>query len=242
MDLVSIIIPVFNGINYTLQCIKSILEHSCLHFELIIVDNGSTDSTVKVLQSFSEVQLISNSENLGFAAGCNQGIDRARGSFLLLLNNDTIVGHSWLENLLSCLNSHAEIGLVGPRSNYSATTGIPNLSFSTVDEIHKFMERFNRPDPGKWFEVQWLPGFCLLFRRELIDTIGLLDRSYSYGFMEDVDFCLSAKRAGYRSICAGDTFVYHYGSRTFIGNSLDQQQIYDDNAALFNKKWKSFIK
>ncbi|MHB1421367.1 MAG: glycosyltransferase family 2 protein [Bacillota bacterium] len=242
MDMVSIIIPVYNGLNYTRQCIRSILDYTEPHFELIVVDNGSTDSSAKVLRSFSEVQLISNTTNLGFAAACNQGIDAAKGKYLLLLNNDTLVGRYWLENLLDCLESHPGIGLVGPHSNFSATTGIPDLSFSATDEIFDYMEDYNDSDPGKWFEVQWLPGFCLLFKKDLVEIIGLLDQSYCYGFMEDVDFCMRAQQAGYRTVCAGDTFVYHYGSRTFMGNNLDHQQILKDNSAIFQTKWKGYVK
>ncbi len=240
MATVSIIIVAWNGLTNTKLCLKSIIRHTTQPYELILVDNGSRDSTGRYLSRIPGAKVIRNRENHGFAGGCNHGIRQATGDLILLLNNDTIVTPHWLNNLTTCLEHDPTIGLVGPRSNYAAVTGIPDLQLNSWEEIEIFATRFNRPDPAKWLTVaDWLPGFCLLIRREVFQRVGLLDEEFKFGFLEDVDFCRRAQQAGYRLACAGDTFVYHFGSRTFIKNNLDLGEIWEANHRLYNRKWST---
>ena len=115
--LTSIVILTRNQLPYTQMCLQSIRDRTDEPYELIVVDNGSTDGTVEFLRSQAGVRLIENPDNRGFPAGCNQGIDAAEGEHVLLLNNDTIVTTGWLDRLLRVLYSDPQIGLVGPCAN-----------------------------------------------------------------------------------------------------------------------------
>jgi glycosyltransferase involved in cell wall biosynthesis len=123
--LVSMVILTCNQLEYTRKCLDSILKHTQRPFELIIVDNGSTDGTVQFLESEilrnchdARVKIIKNNENKGFAGGNNQGMAAASGDYVLLLNNDVVVTPGWLDRMLSCAEKRPEIGIIGPRSNY----------------------------------------------------------------------------------------------------------------------------
>ena len=237
--MVSIIILTFNQLSLTRICLNSIRKHTKHPYELIMVDNASSDGTVDYLKKIKGAKLILNPENKGFARGVNQGIRIARGDFILLLNNDTIVAAHWLDNLLKCINSQEQIGIVGPRTNYAggAQGGIIG-DFSGLEKIERFSRRFNQTDPGKWFEVELIVGFCMLLRREVIDRTGLFDEGYQFGMFEDNDYCRRALAQGFRLVCAGDTFVYHIGSPSFQKNNLNMALIFGRNKKRFEEKWQ----
>lgn len=238
--LTSIIILTWNGLYYTKKCISSIKRFTNVPYELIFVDNGSKDGTPSFLKTVQQAQVILNQHNLGFARGCNQGIAIAKGNNLLLLNNDTIVTPYWLRNMIACLYSRPDIGLVGPCSNYVGSGNQIPVSYKNMQELIAFAGQFNRPDPSRWREhnAYWLSGFCLLTRREVVDRVGLFDEQFIYGGWEDVDYSLRVTAAGYKLYVAGDVFIYHYGSRTFTGNNLSLPNVMQHNAILFDKKWK----
>ena len=115
----SIIILTYNQLEYTKICIESIRKFTNPDsYEIIIIDNNSTDGTINWLKTQEDVTVIYNNENLGFPKGCNQGIKIAKGDNILLLNNDTIVTPNWLSNMNKALWSSKEIGAVGTVSNY----------------------------------------------------------------------------------------------------------------------------
>ena len=118
---VSIIILTWNQLALTKECLASIERHTPEAHEIILVDNGSTDGTLPWLKEQvggrENYVLIANSENLGFSKGCNQGIEAARGTDILLLNNDTVVTPNWLDGLMECLHSAPDVGIVGPMTN-----------------------------------------------------------------------------------------------------------------------------
>ncbi len=233
--MISIIIPVFNQLHLTRNCLASIKKHTGLPYEIIIVNNGSTDKTKAVMGRLPGIKLISNTKNMGFAYACNQGIKQASGKYVVLLNNDTIVSRSWLDNMISCLDSSPQIGIVGPLSNFVAGRQLvkgPGLKrYNFGDGV------MNVREPAKWFEVDFLSGFCMVLKRELINKIGLLDERFNIGSFEDNDYCLRALQGGYRLMVAGDTFIYHLGSQTFRGNRIDDRKVGERNRSLFNQKW-----
>lgn len=237
--MVSIIIPVFNQLHLTRNCINLVQEYSEGNYEIIIINNGSTDRTKKVLSRIKNIQVMHNQQNEGFSKGCNKGIIRARGNLVLLLNNDTLVGPNWLSNMKKCIESHPQIGMVGPRSNFVG--GLQLIKGPRQEVQLDFARKFNQHDPQKWFDIDFLSGFCLLIKREVIDRIGLLDERFEIGSYEDNDYCTRALRAGYRLICAGDTFVYHLGSQTFKGNRMNDVKIGAENHKKYIEKWGSII-
>lgn len=235
--LTSIVVVAHNQLAYTRRCLESVRRFTDVPYALVLVDNGSTDGTLEYFRSLGPAALIRNEINLGFAPAANQGIRAASSRTVLLLNNDTVVTHNWLRNMLACLESDPTIGLVGPRSNYAAHTWIP-VCYRTLEELHAFAREFCRPDPSRWFEVRrWLSGFCLLVRRKVFEKVGLLDERFVLAGEEDVDFSIRARRAGFRLFCAGDAFVHHYGERTRRIVLVDWQEVDRLNRRLFREKW-----
>jgi O-antigen biosynthesis protein len=240
--LTSIIILTFNQLEYTKKCVKSIRKHTPEDHEIIFVDNGSTDGTVKWLNALmrenSNYRLIENKLNLGFAKGCNQGIDASRGEFLLLLNNDVVVAEGWLAGLLDCLSHAPESGIVGPMTNnISGPQQVTDDGYRSVDYLDKYTAKFREQYHHRRIPLRRIVGFCMLFQRTLAEHIGLLDESFGTGNFEDDDYCLRAALEGYRNYIAGDVFIHHYGSRSFIGNKIDYGATISGNRKIIDKKW-----
>jgi GT2 family glycosyltransferase/predicted Zn-dependent protease len=239
---VSIVILTFNQLKYTRKCVESIQRCTPQAHEILFIDNGSTDGTVKWLRQLvrkhENYKLIENGKNLGFARGCNQGMKASTGENILLLNNDVIVTKGWLSGMLQCLKSAPEVGIVGPMTNsISGPQKVPGADYPSIDHLEEFVRSFRGRNKGRRIEVRRIVGFCMLFRRELMETIGLLDEEFGSGNFEDDDFCLRATLKGFRNFIAGDVFVHHYGSRSFIGNKINYTDALSRNRKIFQKKW-----
>lgn len=244
---VSIIVLTFNELKYTKMCLDSLVKYTGIPFELIIVDNGSTDGTGDYLKQFRSVikdcplcmdyRTIFNRKNRGFAAGNNQGIRVSTGRYVVLLNNDTVLTPNWLVNLVYCGECISSSGIIGPRTNAVASKQLIEVSYKDLEEMQRFARSFNRTDSSRWFQVDRLSAFCFVIKREVIDSIGLLDERFQIGIAEDDDYCIRARKAGYLLYCAGDTFIHHFRSRTFIGNGIDRERIGRINHQKLKKKW-----
>jgi len=213
---VSIIIPTFNQWEYTKQTIESIKEYTDFNYEIIIVDNASTDNTIKELKNYTEVKVISNKENLGFPKAINQGILKATGDYLLLLNNDVVVTKGWLDRMLNVINSNKEIGIVGPISN--SVSGVQldkEAKYKDIEEMHKYAKKVSKKNKGKILAFQRVAFLCTLIKKDVINQIGGLDERFTPGNFEDDDFCLRAQIVGFKTIVATDVFIHHYGSVSF---------------------------
>lgn len=234
MSKTSIIIPTYNGRQLLKDCIYSIKRYTEEPYEIIVVDNGSTDGTVDFCRQ-EGITFISLANNLGFPAACNKGLKIATGDTLLLLNNDVIVSQNWLGNMLGCLNSSADIGIVGPLTNYASGRQQIEMPYTNVDEM---AQQLNEPDSEKWIQVERIVGLCFLFKRELMDQIGLLDERFSPGHFEDDDYCYRAREAGYTFRIAGDVFVFHHGSASFSKQSASKvESLIENNRQKFMDKW-----
>jgi len=219
-ETVSIIIPAYNQLEYCLQCVESVQANTRLPYKLILVDNGSTDGVTEYFDTIPDATVIHSPTNVGFAAGVNLGLAQAVGH-VVLLNSDTIVPQDWLVPLLEALQQADNIGLVGPMSNnVSGHQQIDGLTLSGQEEINEYAAQLRNANRGNIREATRLVGFCLLIRDTVIQQLGLFDESYGIGNYEDDDYCLRARQAGYRLIIAEDAFVFHYGSRTFLGMGL----------------------
>lgn len=234
---VTIIIAAFNALKYTKLCLQSIKEYTPPGYELILVNNGSTDGTKEYFAQVAGARVINNEQNLGFAAGYNRGIEAAKTNFILMLNNDCIVSHNWLTNMLECCCSDPGIGIVGPRANSVPGRQRVEREFGNIEQFHAYTADYNCPDSNKWFPVATLSGFCFLFRKEVPARIGLFDETFGIGTFEDADYCVRARLAGFKLFCAGDVFLYHFSHRTFMENQLNLQEIYRYNKYLFEQKW-----
>ena len=244
---VSIIILNKDLLFCTKQLIESIRQYTPKNsYEIIVVDNGSQDGSVKWLQQQKDVRLICNKENAGFPKGCNQGMEIAKGEEIMLLNNDTVVTKNWLVNLRKALYSHPSVGAVGPVTNHCSNSqqiDIPYPNENTpeaMNAMQRFAEAYNQSDSRKWHKWMMLVGFCMLFKREVYEKIGGMDEAYSPGNYEDDDYSLRIRKAGYEILLCKDTFIHHFGSSTFrklTNNLLGKQKTEYDNYMLRNEEY-----
>ncbi|PAB60662.1 bifunctional glycosyltransferase family 2 protein/class I SAM-dependent methyltransferase [Anaeromicrobium sediminis] len=234
----SIIILTFNQLNYTKLCIDSIRKYTDKDtYEIIVVDNHSTDGTVQWLKEQEDIQAIFNEENLGFPKGCNQGIEIAKGDNILLLNNDVIVTPNWLTNLNKCLYSSNDIGAVGAISNYASNYQTIKANYKTNEDMIEFAERNNVSNKDAWEERLRLIGFCMLIKKVVIEKVGLLDERFSPGNFEDDDYSFRMKKAGYRLMLCKDVFIHHFGSVSFNKNRGEFNNLLSLNKKKFEEKW-----
>ncbi len=241
-DKISIVIPAFNQLSYCRECIDSIFAATPPDlYELVLVDNGSTDGVSSYFDGVPGARVIHAPENLGFAGGVNLGLRGVQGH-ALVLNSDTVTPRGWLERLRDALLSDPAIGMVGPRgNNVSGSQLIPGLQFNTYEEVNSFADKLARDNAGKLRYAARLVGFCMLIRKEVLAQVGLFDDAYGVGNFEDDDYCVRVLRAGYTLAVADDAFVFHYGGRTFSGMGLTDERfaaLMAANEALFHQKLK----
>lgn len=240
--LVSIVILTFNQLEYTKECVKSIKRHTPQPHEIVFVDNGSTDGTVQWLRQHvpdgGEHIIIENGRNLGFAKGCNQGIEASSGEYVLLLNNDVVVTENWLAGLLDCLKHAPDAGIVGPMTNnISGPQKAVDAGYGSLDRLEEYACAFRDKYSNRRIPLRRIVGFCMLFRRTLVEKIGLLDERFGSGNFEDDDYCLRAALEGFKNYVAGDVFIHHHGSVSFVGNKIDYGSAMAKNRDLFSSKW-----
>lgn len=230
---VSIIIVTWNALDFIKQCFASIKKYTD-DYELIVVDNGSQPDTVNWLKKQVGIITIFNFENRGFAAGNNQAIKIAKGRYVLLLNSDTVVTKGWLPRLIKSIDENDRIGIVGPYSNYCDGDQHVSVCYSSIEEMHAFARDFNRQEK----ETYHISGFCMMMKRKTMNKLGLFDESFKFGNFEDMDYCIRARRAGFK-LKVANCFILHFGSRSFIANRdrLDLRQVYHENFKILEKKW-----
>lgn len=248
--LASIVIPVCNGVGFTRQCAESIMDSTRVPFELIFVDNGSTDGTREYLAALAagragegacnRVLVLRNEQNLGFGPACNQGMAEAMGDYVVLLNNDTVVTDGWLERMAEAAERDGRVGLVGPRSNYvvgpQMIEGVPYAP-GDMEGMRQFAARLAREERGRGFFAPRAIGLCLLIKRQVLDRVGGFDPRFGIGNCEDDDLSLRALLAGYAIWVAGDVFVHHHGSRTFRALGVDYRSLGRRNLSRLLAKW-----
>jgi GT2 family glycosyltransferase len=220
----SIVIPVFDHLDLTRDCLDGIRKHTDVEHEIIVVDNGSTDGTAGFLRD-SQVRTVTNQENLGFPKAVNQGVMAAGGEFVCLLNNDVKVQEHWLEPLLEAISTDRRAGVAGPlQVGTGGTVWHAGTAFGPDDHptlarrpFHIFMG-YSQDDPliGQPREYPAMNFGCCLIRNSIFEEIGLLDdETFVFpGIYEDVDWCLRARKAGYRCLYRPDSRVLHDASQT----------------------------
>lgn len=239
--LTSIVIVTHNQLQHTHACVESIRHLTDEPYELIFVDNASTDGTPEYLESIPGATVFRNAENRGFPAAVNQGIETSRGEQVLLLNNDTVVTTGWLRRMLAALHEDESIGLVGPLSNnVSGEQQIP-VPYDDPAALDGFAWELSQANGGRRTDTDRLVGFCLMIKRAVIDAVGGLDEQFGIGNFEDDDFCRRAQQAGFRSVIAHDTFVHHVGGATFRGAGVDFAALMEENRRKYEAKWSTVI-
>ena len=217
-NLVSIVIPNWNGKRFLAGCLDSIREQTYQALETYIVDNGSKDGSVEFLQeSYPEVKLICYEQNTGFAPAVNAGIRESKGDYIALINNDTIVDKHWVESLAAVLDEREELGSVGCKM----------LAYDNPEILDGVGDGYRRgglpgrighgeKDLGLFDKPRYILGACggaAMYRRTLFNDIGLFDDDF-FAYLEDVDMALRAQSAGYKCLYVPEAKIYHLGCGT----------------------------
>nr|BFE95851.1 glycosyltransferase family 2 protein [Pseudomonas brassicacearum subsp. brassicacearum] len=232
----------YNNLNLTIQCVNSILRNTTWpNYQLIVVDNGSEDGTGDYLERLRQevptAKVILNPDNRGFAAANNQGLREADGDILLLLNNDTVVPDGWLDPLVRHLRDPS-IGLVGPVTNAVGNEAKIEVSYTDIQQMQDFFQTaIPKPTRGSRSISRCSPCFCVAFRRGILEEVGYLDEAFSIGMFEDDDYSRRVQAAGYRTVCAEDAFIHHYGQASFrkLIASGEYQALWDKKTRRISK-------
>ncbi|HEX7023099.1 MAG TPA: glycosyltransferase family 2 protein [Trueperaceae bacterium] len=246
--LVHIVIVNWNGATQTLRCIAALRNLTYPNFRIVVVDNGSADDSVDVIRHQApDVALLVSSHNLGFAGGNNLGIRHAleaHADFVWLLNNDTVVDPHSLDGMVQEAASDERIGIVGSRLYFMKEPerlqayGGGTVSFRTGSTHHV---RTRVPDE----KLDYITGASMLISSRLAEAIGLLDDSYFF-YWEDADYCLRARKAGWRLVVAPQSKVWHDVAASVRGGSPQQYYLFATNSVRFFQRhaphaWASIL-
>lgn len=241
--LVSILVPCCGQIEYTRLCVPLLLRHSRRPCELIFADVGSLDGTPDYLDGVAAaapvpVEVVHAAAEADFEQACTECLRRARGRFVVWLNNDTLVPEAWLQQLVALVTMSPDVGMVGPMSNYAPLpqrvgrvpyrlrpTGASRAGMGDgagrvlpdLEAVDRFAREWREQHRGQWFEVERLGAFCLLLKREVLDKVGLFEEGAAPGVFDANAVSWKVRHAGYRLACCRDLFVHHFGSRVAAG-------------------------
>ncbi|MBI5058340.1 glycosyltransferase [candidate division KSB1 bacterium] len=236
----SIIIPCYNRVELTRECIESICANDpAANFEVIFVDNGSADDTVAMLKAIEgDVKLLRFSSNLGFAAACNAAARLAEGRFLVFLNNDTRPQSGWLDALMSCAKRHEHVGAVGGLLTYpDGTVQHAGLAFNDRKIPYHVFQNFRPDHPAVNTErrMNAVTAACMLVPNSVFAQLDGLDQGYVNGF-EDVDFCLRLQEAGLACYYTPECKVVHHEESSPGRKDHDRE-----NLERFTQKWANKV-
>jgi len=217
--LVSVIVVNWNGKAYLEECLNSLRHQTFSDFEVIVVDNGSTDGSFEYLQSHSPEfgHLLRNEENVGFARGNNQAIRVAKGKYIALLNNDARADSHWLEELLRAAEEDGRVGMLASKIYLQGSSKI-------IDNVGHliYMDGLNRGrgrlevDQGQFDkeeEILFPSGCAALYRREMLEEIGLFDEDF-FAYGDDTDVGLKGRLAGWKCLYVPEAIVHHRYSQS----------------------------
>ncbi len=226
---VDIIVCVHNAPEDVTRCLQSVLEHTLPPYSLILVDDGSDEETQEYLKAFADSQgarLIRHEQAKGYTCAANAGLRVSEAPWAILLNSDTIVTPYWIDRMMVCALSQANIGLVGPLSNTASWQSIPRVDDGDGDWADNVLPEGITPaqmallladaSPRRYPKVGFLNGFCYMVRKDMRDEIGLFDEeTFGAGYGEENDYCLRAHKAGWELAVADDVYVYHAQSKSY---------------------------
>jgi len=246
----SIIIAACNQLSNTKRCIEAILDNTVTPFELVIIDNGSTDGTCEHFQSISKavhLVYIKNKENLGAIKALNQGIDASTSKYVCMLHNDAIIQErNWLGKMIDVMDADRKIGLVGLAGRqYIDNRG--RVDDSTL--VHGLTNRGldTPPMAATAVEVAALDGLCFFSTKSIFEKVDKFDNAYKYMHTYDLDMSMKMMSLGYKNVVV-NIKCFHINNGGNTRRSEDYKKLVGDDVELLNrnnktfyKKWKRFL-
>lgn len=254
----SIIIVGLNVKEWMVPCLRSIFENSpSFKFEVIYVDNRSKDQTLGAIKNIKNIKIIKNIKNLGFTKANNQGAKIAKGKYLLFLNSDTEIVGEALGKMVSYLEKHPEIGILGPKIYQSKKRDLQVTSTGRLTPLNAifaltflnklfpnnrfsksyFMSDWNRNSTR---EVEAVSGAALLIRKDVFEKIGGFDERF-FIYFEENDLCLSAKKLGKKVVYCPEARIIHYGGKTTTKISQEMKKVFFKSRYRYFKKHYGLI-
>jgi GT2 family glycosyltransferase/2-polyprenyl-3-methyl-5-hydroxy-6-metoxy-1,4-benzoquinol methylase/glycosyltransferase involved in cell wall biosynthesis len=240
---VSIVVLTYNNLDFTKACLHSLqLYTDYPNWELIIVDNASSDDSPEYLKEYETLhdnaKVILNDDNLGFSAGNNVGLEAATGDYLVILNNDTYVTRGWLNGLIKALDADSQMGIVGPVTNNIGNEAKIEIGYADMDAMAINAEKYTDAHANQLLHVNTVAFFCVAFSRSVFEKVGLMDEDFGVGFFEDDDYCNRVHALGLKVAVVEDVFVHHHLSASFDKlKAEDKQKLFEKNKIIYEKKW-----
>jgi GT2 family glycosyltransferase len=226
--MITIAVQAYNQVEFTKMCVESILKYTNTPYKLILIDNGSTDGTLlyfqKVARMHDLTEIIHYDENRIVEEIANEYLSKVDTEFFIGVTNDTIVHNGWAENLIDCLKSSDDVGMVGPRANnISGKQMLYPGAYRSLDEYHIVADKWSTEHKGEYFEISRVVGMLAAMRMEAYRKTQGYDvnlptngKDGGYGFSDD-DLSAKMIKAGYRLLITNDVFIHHFGGVT-VGN------------------------
>ncbi|MCV6622354.1 MAG: glycosyltransferase [Cellvibrionaceae bacterium] len=234
IESVTVVIPVFKGLEITRACLQSVYESfNYSDFRVVIINDCSPEpELVNICREYAQherIELIENSENLGFVRSVNLGMDYAGKDDVVLLNSDTSVFADWLSRLNGVAYKEDRIATVTPFSNNATICSFPEYSewaigysSSQAEGLDRIFSECNSQD---WAEIPTAVGFCMYIKRAAINAVGLFDEeAFGKGYGEECDFCLRLRDKGFINAVAAGVFVHHEGNVSFGDSSTERKK------------------
>src|SRR5438067_841017 len=243
---ISVIIPVFNQLQFTQSCLASIQDNQAdQSLEVIVVDDSSTDGTEGLLPRIPGLVYLRNEENMGFVVSCNRGAAKARGNYLVFLNNDTVVTAGWLSALRETFQFEPHAGLVGSKLIYP--DGRLQEAGGIIWRDGSGWNRGKFDDPRKpeynfLREVDYCSAACLMLPKSLFQRIGGFDSRYVPAYYEDTDLAFKVRAAGFKVLYQPLSEVFHFeGATGGTDISTGTKKHQEINRKTFAAKWEEVL-
>lgn len=245
---VDIIIPIYNAYDCLSECIDSVIKHTNLEKNnLVLINDKSTDErVVKLLdiyhKKYPHIEVLENKENLGFVATVNRGMKLSKND-VLLLNSDTIVTPRWLDKIKECAYSQEMVATVTPLSNNATLASVPDIfeknelpKDMSLEEMNRIVEESSYND---YPEIPTAHGFCMYIKRSVLDQVGYFDEeAFGKGYGEENDFCFRCFDYGYRHLLCDNTYIYHKESQSF---SKKKYELMKNGEKVLEKRYPKYL-
>jgi GT2 family glycosyltransferase len=242
VPLVSIIIVNYNGRVFLEKCLSSLMKQTYPAIEIILVDNGSADDSIKFVKGeYPSIRIIANKENLGFARGNNVGIKESRGEMIATLNNDTEVTPEWVEELVKAMDSNKKVGMCASKMLFMKNPQMINSTGICISRSGACWDRgMSERDRGQYESLEEIFGPCAgaaMYRKSMLEEIGLFDEDF-HAYMEDADLAFRGRLAGWKCLYVPRAVVYHVHGGT--GGYVSNYTIYYGNRNIIWNCFKNF--
>lgn len=243
-----ILISIYNAYEQVRKCIENMIKFTDPRNTVYLLDDASSDPRIlPLLVDFSKtypwIKVLASDKNMGYVANINRGLFLSQ-QHVVILNSDAFVSLQWLERMEQCLYSHPAIGIVSPLSNNATILSVPvmNLDNCIPDELNPDdMANLVAHCSSRCYpRIPTAVGFCMLIKRQVLESLGEFDAAFTPGYGEECDFSMRAWRVGFEIACCDDAYVYHKGGASFGAIPGNYSQLLHKNQQIMHRRWPQY--